>query len=181
MLRLNLIAEEAKQAIKYQRLYFLLLKTEVILFILILLVAVAVVGAKEILSSNIYQNSQQTAKLIAKSSTEYSAAAREINEKIAVVAQIENGFVPYSQIVRQIVLLIPATVSLSSMYIDSSMNTIEIRGLAPVRDNLINLKNALNGASWLTNVNVPPEEEFNKNNIDFDIKMDFNASKLPAS
>jgi Tfp pilus assembly protein PilN len=180
MLRLNLIAEEAKQKLKFQRLYFLLLKTEIFLIILLILVGVIIFAAEKILSANIYHVGQETAKLINSSSNDYTVKARELNEKMATVAQIEGGFISYAQILRQIAVLIPEKVSLSYLNIDSETKTMEIRGLAPTRQDLLDLENNLKDAPWLTNVNVPLEEKFTKSNIPLKINFGFDITKIPA-
>ncbi|MDD4901943.1 MAG: PilN domain-containing protein [Patescibacteria group bacterium] len=180
MLRLNLLAEEAKQTIKYQRLYFLLLKAESILLILAILVGVIVFAAEKMLSANIYQSSQETAKLINASSADYNVKARELNEKMAAVAQIENSHLSYARILRHLAALMPDNISLSFLNIDSDAKTIKLRGLAMTRDDLLNLEKNLKDAPWLKNVNVPLEEKFSQNKIDFDIDMEFDAFKITS-
>ncbi len=181
MLRLNLIAEEAKQNIKYQRLYFLFLKAEIILIILVVVVGAIVFAAEKILSANIYQASQETARLINASSADYNVKAKELNDKMAAVTQIESGYTSYSLILSQLINLIPENVHLSHLGIDSSAKTIRILGLAPTRDDLLGMEKNLKDAAWLVNVNVPPNEIFSQTNINFDIDMGFDVTKIPAS
>ncbi|HTX87252.1 MAG TPA: hypothetical protein VMC41_04290, partial [Candidatus Nanoarchaeia archaeon] len=64
MLKLNLIAEEDRQTLKFQRLFFLFLKVEIVLLILVLLAGTVIFGAKKILAANIYQGNQETARMI---------------------------------------------------------------------------------------------------------------------
>jgi hypothetical protein len=178
MLKLNLIAEEAKTTIKYQRLYSLCLQAEIFLLALFLLVGAIIFFAEKVLAANVHQSSLQTAALISSSSADYNSKAAELNQKMAAVAQIESGFIPFSRIIHGIYDLVPTSSSLSYLNINSGANAIEIRGLSPTRDNLLNLEASLKSATWLSNVNVPLEEKFNKTNINFDIVSGFDSKKL---
>jgi Tfp pilus assembly protein PilN len=179
MLHLNLIAEETKQTIKYQRLYLLFLKAEVTLVVLALIVGVIIFSAEKMLSANIYKSSQETAQIINTSSADYNLKARELNEKIATVAQIEGSFVSYSKVLRNIITLMPDNVSLSYLDINSDAKTIKIRGLAPTRENLLDLEKNLKNAPWLSKVDIPLQYKILKSNINFDIPLEFDATKLP--
>jgi len=180
MLKLNLIAEEAKKTIKYQRLYSLCLQAEIFLLVLCLLVGAIIFSAEKVLAANVHQYNLQTVALINSSSADYSTKAADLNQRMAAVAQIESGFISYSRIIRGVYDLVPASSSLSYLNINSGANTMEIRGLSPTRDNLLNLEASLKSAAWLSNVNVPPEEKFNKTNINFDIVFGFDQKNLTA-
>jgi Tfp pilus assembly protein PilN len=181
MLKLNLIAEEAKKTIKYQRLYSLSLQVEIFLLVLCLFVGAIIFSAEKVLAANVHQSGLQTAALISSSSADYDTKATDLNQKMAAVAQIESGFISYSRIILGIYALVPASSSLSYLNINSGANAIEIRGLSPTRDDLLNLEASLKSAAWLSNVNVPLEEKFNKTNINFDIVSGFDLKKMPTS
>jgi Tfp pilus assembly protein PilN len=178
MLSLNLIADEAKTTIRFQRLYFLFLKVEVVLFFLALFVVGVIFAAQEILSANIYKTSQETAAMINSSSADYNAKTKEINNTITAVKQVEDGYVIYSKIFASISSLIPSNTPLSYLNINSDQKTIIIRGSAPTRDDLLELEKNLQSAPWLSNVNVPLEEKLNKTNINYDISLSFNQSLI---
>jgi Tfp pilus assembly protein PilN len=179
MLHLNLIAEEDKQAIKYQRLYFLLLQAEIILLLLLLLTGSVIFSAEKILAASILQTTRETNKLINSNSADYNIKAKELNEKITTVAQIESKPGSYPRIYRDISALIPANISISLMNINSGAKTIKIYGLSPARQDLLDLETNLKSAPWLTKVNVPFEEKLGKKNINFDISLEFDLAKMP--
>jgi len=178
MLKLNLIAEEAKKTIKYQRLYQFCWQAEIFLLALFLLVGAIIFSAEKVLNANVHQSGLQTAALISASSADYNIKAKELNDRMAAVAQVESGFVPFSKIIGGVYTLIPATTTLSFLGIDNKTSAIEIRGLSPDRDNLRDLETSLKNASWLSGVNVPIEEKLKKININFDIIANFNLTKL---
>ncbi|MDD5528031.1 MAG: hypothetical protein PHO56_03605 [Patescibacteria group bacterium] len=180
MLSLNLTAEEAKQKLKFQRLYLLLVKTELSLLILLLLTGIIIFTAEKMLANNILKSGQETAKLISATSAEYTAKAASLNDKITAVSQIENGFIPYSMILRDLIALMPESVSLSYLNINSKTKAIKIRGLAPTRENLLDLEKILKETPWLTKVNIPFGEKLQKNNINFDIDLEFDPAKMPS-
>jgi len=179
MLRLNLLVEEEKQKIRYQRLYLLFLRIEGVFVILLILIAGIVFAGNKILAANVYIASKDTAQLINANSADDTARAKALNDKISVVSQIESGYIAYSRLSRAIIGLIPTSTSLSSLNIDSNAKAINIRGLAPTRDNLLEMETSLKNTPWLLNVNVPLEEKIRKSNIDFDIDMGFDPAKLP--
>jgi Tfp pilus assembly protein PilN len=178
MLSLNLLNEDVKKSIKSQRLFYLFVRAEVVLLALILLVAIVVIAAQKILAADITATNQRTSTLITSASADYNSQARELNQKMAAVAQIQNGFIPYSQILAAVVALIPDSISLTYLNIDSAQKNIIIRGVAPTRDNLLDLEKNLEGAPWLVNVNVPLEEKLCKNDCDFDINFGFDLTQL---
>jgi Tfp pilus assembly protein PilN len=178
MLRLNLVTEDAKQTIKYQRIFFLLLKTEIILIALLLILGGIIFVAQKMLAANILSSGQETAKLISQSSSDYAIKARQLNDQMAIVTQIENGYNSYSLILSSLTSLIPDSISLSYINIDTDTKTIKIRGLAPSRDNFLELEKNLKNSTWLIDVSVPPNDIFSKNNINFDIDMGFNLTKI---
>jgi Tfp pilus assembly protein PilN len=179
MLRLNLITEETKETIKYRRIFFLLLKAEAVLLVLLVVLGGVIIAAQNILAANISNSSQETAKLINLNSSDYNLKARQLNEQMAIIAQIENDHKPYSPILRNLTALIPDGVSLSFLNINTDTQIIKIRGLALSRDNFLNLEDNLKNAVWFTDVSVPSNSIFSKSNISFDIDIHFDAAKLP--
>jgi Tfp pilus assembly protein PilN len=147
--------------------------------LLLLLTGIIIFSAERILAASLLQTARETNKLINSSSADYNVKAKELNEKIAVVTQIESSPDSYPRIFRGISALIPANVSLSLLSIDSRAKTIKIYGMAPTRQDLLDLETSLESAPWLANVKIPFEEKLSKKNINFDISLIFNLAKMP--
>jgi len=140
MLKLNLIAEEAKTTIKYQRLIPFACSGNFSAGAIFIGRTIIFFRGEKVLAANVHQSSLQTAALISSSSADYNSKAAELNQKMAAVAQIESGFIPFSRIIRGFMIWFPPAPSLSYLNINSGANAIEIRGLSPTRDNLLNWK-----------------------------------------
>jgi Tfp pilus assembly protein PilN len=179
MLRLNLIAEEAKKTIKYQRLYHLFLGAEFVLLIIVFLVGALFFSAETILAASTIKFNQETSRLLSTNSADYNSKAKELNDRMATVAQIEKKHVSYSQIYHNIADLIPANISLSHLDINSNEKEMVLWGIAPTRQDLLDLETSLKNAPWLVDVNIPLEEKLNKTNISLDITLKLDLTKIP--
>ncbi|HTW96417.1 MAG TPA: PilN domain-containing protein [Candidatus Methylomirabilis sp.] len=178
MLRLNLLAEDSKQKIRYKRLNLLFRRTEIYLIIFLAIIAVLFFGARQILQNNYQKSSATASQMLKVDNNQYSIQAKEINNKLSAVSEIENSYLSYSQLIKKITDLIPAGVTVSYLKIDSEQKRLLIRGIAATRDNLLNLENNLTNSSFLSDVNVPLQEKLKKENIDIDINMQFDPAKI---
>jgi Tfp pilus assembly protein PilN len=180
MLRINLLAEESQRKIKIQRMFFLLLEAEIILFLLILAAGLIFLAAEKILSETHSQFERDISRQIQSSGADYNLKVRDINGRMAVVAQIQAGFASYSRYLKNIAALLPPGVFLSSVNIDSGAKAIVIRGVAQSRNDLLALEKNLQEAAWLTKVNVRLEDKLKKTNIEFgNIDLEFDPAKMP--
>jgi Tfp pilus assembly protein PilN len=180
MLRLNLLAEEAKQKTKERRLFFIFFKAEVVLLLLVLASAAIFIAAEKILANNIQKSNQETLRLLKASSSDYNSRAKDINNKLGAIAKIQQDALPASRLLKNLTALIPAGVSLSYFGLDSSAKTIKIRGRAALRNDLLALEQNLENAAFLTKVDIPLQNKLKKENINFDINLGFDQAKLSA-
>ena len=178
MLSINLLAEESKQKIKDQRIYFLLLKAEAGLLLLLIMVGAIFLSAEKIISDTRNKFSQETSRQVKSSNADYSSKIKEINAKVAVVSQIQSEFSPYSSYLKAIAALIPAGISLSDLEINASAKTLVIRGVATTRDDLLALESNLKDAAFLSSVNIPLEDRLKKDNISINLTLGFDPGKL---
>jgi hypothetical protein len=178
MLNLNLTDESTKREIKYQKIFHLLLKGELVLLFIIFGTGVIFIAASSIVSNNLSRISDTIIKSSQNNST-YAARANEIKKQIAIVKDIQSSYLPASRLINDVATIIPENISLSYLGIGASDKTIKIRGLASTRDDLLSLENKLKETSWLSNINIPLEEKLIKTNIDFDIDFNFDPSRIP--
>jgi hypothetical protein len=179
MIRLNLLAEELKQKIRQRRLYFLFIKTELSLLLLIFTSGIIFLAADEVLSANILKFGVETSLRIKISNDDYNLEIKKINDKLALVAEIQKGFISYSQLLKNITALAPNGVSFSYLKINTPAKTIKIRGRALLRENLLALEKNLKNAPFLTKVGeIPFADKLKKENIDFDIDLGFDLTKI---
>ena len=178
MIRLNLLAEESKQRVSNKRLYFLFLKTELILLLLVFVCGAILFATEKILSANVSKFDAETSQIIKISSSDYGSEAKTINNTLTTVSGIQGDFIPYSKLLKELSALAPEGVSFSYLKIDAKTKAIKIRGNAALRENILTLESNLKNAPFLTNVNIPLSDKLKKENIDFDIDLEFDLTKI---
>lgn len=178
MIRLNLFSEESKQKIQQQRFFFLFLKTELVLFLLLIICGTIFLAAERILSGSVQKIESETSKIIKTSSNDYSLEVKKINGTLLAVEEIQKGFTPYSPLLKKVATLAPDGVSFSYLRIDNLTKTIKLRGQADLRENFLNLVKNLEDAPFLNNIEVPLTDKLKKENIDFDIDLGFDLTKI---
>jgi len=157
-----------------------LLEAEIYIFLIIAGVGLSFFMAEKILSDAKNKPGQETSVAIRESGVDNNSRVKDINARLAAVAQIQAEFVPYSRYVEDITNLIPAGVILSRLYINDSSKTVGMIGLALKQSDLQRLKKNLKEAPFLTDVNIPVQQEIKKDNIEIDIQMKFDPTKLPS-
>jgi hypothetical protein len=178
MIRINLLAEESKQKIRQKRLYFLFLKTEFILLLIIFISGAVFFMAEKILFASATKLGGETSGIIKTSGNNYGLEAKKINETLSTVAEIQKNFIPYSRLLKNISALAPAGVSFSYLKINTPTKAIKIRGRAILRENLLTLESNLKNAPFLTKVEIPMTDKLKKRGIDFDIDLEFDLTKI---
>lgn len=178
MIRLNLLTEESKQKIRQQRLSFLFFKTELILLLLIFTGSVIFFAAEKILSASALKLNYETSRIIKTSGDNYGLEVKRINETLSAVTEIQKNFIPYSQLLKNVSALAPDGVSLSYLKINTPTKEMRIRGRAILREDLLALENNLKNAPFLTKVEIPMADKLKKGNIDFDINLEFDLTKI---
>lgn len=178
MIRLNLLSEKSKQEVRQQRLFVLFLKTELILTLLIIAGGAIFFTAEKMLSASVLKLSGETSRIIKVSGDTYGLEVKKINESLAAVSDIQKDFIPYSRLLKNISALTPDGVSLTYLKINTPTKAIKIRGRAILRENLLALEKNLKNAPCLTKVEIPIADKLKKENIDFDIDLEFDPSQL---
>lgn len=178
MIRLNLLADESKQKIRQQRLYFLFLKTELTLLLIIFIGSTIFFVSEKILSVSVLKFNNEVSKIIKASSNNYGLEVKKINGTLSTVAEIQKGFTPYSLVLKNISTLTPDGVTISYIKINAPTKEIKIRGRAIQRENLLTFESNLKNSPFLTKVDVPMADKLKKTDIDFDIVLGFDPTKL---
>jgi Tfp pilus assembly protein PilN len=182
MLSINLLAEESKQKINNQRLFFLFLKAEIILFLLVAMVGISFFWAEKTIVSNRSKFGQETSNVLRESGADYNLKVKNINARLAAITLIQSEFAHYSLYLKNVSALIPSGINLSRLQINTDGKTIKIVGLALRQEDLLMLEKNLKTAAFLTKVsNIPMKDIIKKNNIEFDFDLELDPSRLPSS
>jgi hypothetical protein len=171
MLNLNLISPEAKKEIKMKHWFSLVKTSGIFLTALSLITGVIFLAAGISLEGTWRGLNKEAARLIGENSAAYGAKIKTINGDLALAAMIQTNFVSGSCLLEKITGLIPPEISLNYLKIDMENKTVELRGQAPLRENLLALEKKLEESGLFAEVNIPLQSKLEKENIIFDINL----------
>jgi len=170
MLRLNLVSQELKKEIKLRHIYEAVKRINCVLVIITVFVAVVILSAKVILQNSFNEVTEQTT-LVTKNSQSYNTKVRVINDKIKSVAQIQNDFLVWSNVLNDIYKIGGKNISFSSIKIKIG-SELSLKGVAENRDDLLAFKDNLEKSDFFSNIKLPLKNMLDKENLSFEITAD---------
>ncbi len=173
MLTLNLVSSEQKKEIKLRHIFSLIKKINLTLIAITIVIAIILLSAKIILQLKFNQIVTQTT-LVTKNNQGYNNQVREINNKLNFVATIQDDFVPWSNLLKNLAEMTPADINFYYLKINGEEQSIKIKGNAKLRDSLLNFKNSMENSPTLKNIDFPIKNILEKENIDFEINSKIN-------
>jgi len=177
MLNLNLVSQELKQETKLRHIYKMLKQANYILIIITVFIAVVMLVAKIILQNNFNKIVEETT-LITRSSQGRNAKTREINSRLSFVDKIQNDFIPWSFLFKDLGAYVNSNLSFYSIRIDRDEKTIEINGSANDRDSLLSFKSGMEKSNIFSGIVFPVKNILEKENISFEIKANLNLENI---
>lgn len=168
-INLNLLSSEKKNRIEYILKIFLI-KDIVELFLLL----VAILSATLVWSWVFLENdfAKLTASAINVNRNFYSdnQETKYVNNLLKEINLATKNFSPLTPKLNSLITSLPDDVKLQSLQIDNHLQTITLNGTALSRTSLLNYQENLNKIPWLTNLETPVSQLFQKQNIDFEFK-----------
>jgi Tfp pilus assembly protein PilN len=180
MLNLNLVSKELKQETKLRHIYKMLKQADYILIIITIFIAIVMLVAKIILQNNFNKIVEETT-LITRDSQGRNSQIREINNHISFVEKVQNDFIPWSFLFKDLDKYVNSDLSFYSIRIDRDKKTIELKGIAKNRDSLLALKSGLEKSDIFFGVIFPVKNILEKEDINFEIEADLNIDKIKES
>lgn len=177
MLNLNLVSQELKQETKLRHIYKMLKQASYILVIITIFIAIMMLAAKIALQNNFNQIVAETT-LITKNSQGRDSKIREINTRLSFVEKVQNDFIPWSFLFKDLGNYVNADLSFYSIKIDKDKKSIELKGVAKNRDSLLSLKSGMEKSDIFSGIVFPVKNILEKQDIDFDIKANLNLGNI---
>jgi len=177
MITLNLISQELKDEIRLKHAYGLLKKIIYILFLILIVSSSCLLAAKFVLQNNFNRIVNETS-LITKNTQSYNQKVREINAKFASVSQIQNEYAAWSLLVGELAAVTPDDITFSFVRINKDDSSIRIVGNSKTRSGLLEFKENLEKNSIFQDADFPLKNMLQKDDINFDIKLNFNLKEL---
>jgi len=177
MLTLNLIPGELKKEITLRHLYLFIKKINLTLIIITIAVAIILLAAKTILQLK-FNNIVDQTTLVTKNNQGYNNKIRDINSKIDFMEKIQNGFIPWSNLLKTVADITPGDIGLYYLKINFEEQAIKIKGKAGLRDSLLDFKKKMESTAIFREIDFPIKNILEKENIDFEINAKINLENL---
>jgi len=177
MITLNLISQDLKKKIKLNHIHIFLKKIDFILLISVILISITFLTTKLLLERRFVRVVEETT-LINRSSQTYNNKVREINKKISIVSQVQNNFIYWSNLFKEIDKDLENNITLSYINADSTSGTIKIKGQAKTRDGLLAFRDALTNSKFFKDIVFPMSNILEKENIEFEINAKISLTEL---
>ncbi len=100
----------------------------------------------------------------------YNQDVKNINDLIKDINLANQNFAPIAPKIKELINSLPNDVKINSIQLGRQGQTLVINGTALTRSALLNYQQILNGISWITQVETPASQLFQKENINFEFK-----------
>lgn len=177
MLTLNLVSSGQKKEIKLRHIYGFIKTVNLTLIIITITIAIILLVAKIILQSKFYDIVNETT-LVTKTNQGYNNNVRDINNKLNFIEKIQAEFIPWSNLMEKLAEMTPADINFYYVKLDSTDQTIKIKGRAGLRSSLLNFKDRMETAGYFKEIEFPIKNILEKENIDFEINAKLNLSSI---
>lgn len=177
MITLNLVSQELKKEIKLRHIYGSLKKIGLIMALIALILSIIFEAAKYIMQKKFVEITEQTT-LVTGNGNIYTQKAKNINARIEAINQIQKEYAAWSEFIKIIAANTPEKITLNYFKINKNDSTINLKGRAATRDELVAFKNNLEKLDFLSTVDLPIKNMLEKENIIFEINTKFNLEKI---
>lgn len=91
---------------------------------------------------------------------------RNINNILLKVEKIQKEYIDWTTLLIEITEIIPQNIEIHKINFNQK-NELNINGIAPDRQSLLNLQNTLEEITWIQNFTIPPAQLTERENINF--------------
>jgi len=177
MLTLNLVSTGQKKEIKLRHVYGFVKTVNLTLIIITITIAIVLLVARIILQSEFNKVVSQTT-LVTKTNQSYNNNIRGINNKLNFVEKIQSEFFPWSNLIKNLALMIPADINIYYLRLNAAEQTVKIGGRAGQRSSLLSFKDKMEAAPYFREIDFPIKNILEKENIDFEINAKLNLASF---
>lgn len=178
-INLNLLPVVKKNRLDYI-INFLLTKDILELVILIGSILTAALIWGWIFLENDFAALAESAAAINREYYTYNQDVKKINNLVRNINLANQNFLPVTQKAKELINTLPKDIKINSLQVDRRAQTLVIAGTALTRSALLNYQNVLNNISWITQVETPASQLFQKDNINFEFKAKLKTVSLKS-
>ena len=168
MITINLIPEKIKQDIEFKKLLTFVNKAILTLSVLLFLYLIVFLSSQYILSRHL-KDTKNSFVLTNRKENSSTNDIKNINKKIQFIYTMQNDNILWSKMIYDISLAVNKGISVRSFSLDKDKKMFNIQGKAKSREDLLQLKSNLENISYLSDIVLPLQSLFKKEDISFNI------------
>ncbi len=170
-MQFNLLPEERKKKIQRNNILRFVVWQEIVIIFIVVFFFLTIQSIDFIVNLRLDEAKQQASVL--KNSENYHQTEKyekylnSLNKKMRQIEKAQSNDTDWASVFDKINSLIPQTIMISGMSGDK--NSVSIKGIAPLRDDLIEMKKNFDNDDCFENVNIPLNDIVLKKDIDFEL------------
>lgn len=177
MITLNLIPPDKKKNLRLANSLLIIKNNLIVLFFVIVFSTIILLVGKAAIDEH-FANVVSQSTLITRFTKIFNYEIKDFNHKVSAADEIQNKTMPWVAFFAEFSKLIPEGVTVE--YLEMKDGKIVLNGNAKTRNDLLLLKNNFENFSLFNNVNIPLESLLKKEDIDFNLKANYENEKLKS-
>ena len=165
----NLLPMAKKNRLEYI-INFLLLKGILEIVIVICSVLTATLIWSWLFLQNDYTGLAESAAAINRDFYTYNKDVKNINDSVKNINLANQNFIPIIPKLKELIISLPDDIKINSLQIDRRAQILVLNGTALTRNALLHYQDVLNKMSWISKVETPASQLFQKDNVNFEFK-----------
>lgn len=136
------------------------------------LIAIAITWSYIVLQEN-FNNLAESAALVNKEFSQYNLETRRLNALAKNLNQAATGYTRLVPPILNLAACLPPDIKINGLQMNRDSDKIFISGTAQTREALLRYQGTLKSIEWLTEVDTPISQLFQKTDINFTIQANF--------
>lgn len=171
MLTLNLLPPQEIITMRMVRLRIFILQRIIILTVLGLLLLSLFIAADFFLRHNLGLINQDIAskktEMASSGFTDFEQKINQFNKVLSNASEVQNLHLRLSPALIEITRLTSSNIKYTYLHINSDDQSVELRGVAAYREDLLSLQENLQKSEWVANLDSPLSNLVSERNVDF--------------
>lgn len=175
----NLLPMAKKNRLEYI-INFLLLKDILEVVIIICSVLASTLIWSWIFLQNDFSNLAESAAAINREYYTYNQDVKNINTAVKNINLANQNFLPVTPKMKELINSLPNDIKINSLQLDRRAQILTISGTALTRAALLRYQDVLNSMSWISKVETPASQLFQKDNVNFEFKATLKSLSIKS-
>ena len=166
--RLNLLSPKKRNHLNRMINFQFLKNILELCLIFISLIGIALLGGQLVLQEYFNDITSQIVSVNNKYG-DTNMAIKQINLTLAKTENIQKEYTKWTPLIIELFNAVPEGVNLSSVNLNKQNKIVNLVGSALTRNDLLLFKENLEKINWLSNIDIPPSQLIEKDNIQFSL------------